>query len=153
MPVIVAKRPLPLPPTPLLYVVAVNNTNRSKMGVATVLALLRPRDKIICLHIIQPTQGELGDQGKSEVDEINQYYSEELRLFAPQDSKMVQVPLVDGKSTAQTVVEFVNDTCDPAPDFLCISPRSRVNDNEETSSLSAGVIGGAKCNVLFLKNK
>lgn len=153
MPVIISKRPLPPPPSPLLYVVAVNNSHRSKMGVATVLAILRPRDKIIVIHIIKPTQGELGDQGKSEVDEISQYYNEELRLFGPHDSSMVLVPLLDNKSTAQTVVEYVNETCDPPPDFLCISPRSRINHNEETSSLSAGVIGGAKCNVLFLKSK
>ena len=95
----------------------------------------------------------MGDQGESALEKLSSYYAEELRLFGPENSKVVSIPLVDGQTTAHTVVEYVNEICDPAPNFICLAPRARIGEHEELSSISNGIISGAKCNIFLLKDK
>lgn len=155
-PIIVAKAPLPPlgenGSTSLLFVVAVDSSERSKRGLALIMTLVKPKDRVICVHIVADTEGFQGDHGESDSKELEKFYRTELELFGPPQSSLIKIPQANGKTRAQMIVEFVNDTCEPRPDFLCISPRARISHHEELGSVSDGIVMDAKCNIIFCKS-
>ena len=156
-PIVVAKAPLPPlgengSSTSLLYVVAVDSSERSKKGLALIMTLVKPKDRVVCVHIAADTEGFQGDHGESDSKELEKFYRTELDLFGPAQSSLIKIPQANGKTRAQMIVEYVNDTCEPRPDFLCISPRARVSQHEELGSVSDGIVMDAKCNIIFCKS-
>ena len=154
LPVIVVKKPLPTEPkAPLTYVVAVDHSERSRKGLALVMSLVKPRDTLICLHVLMAEAGFQGDQGEEARRELELFLNAELEMFGPRNSSVVVIPQAEGHSRADIVAHFVNETVEPKPDFLCLSPRHRVTEAEELGSVSRGIVKAATCNIIFCKSR
>lgn len=151
MPVIIVKK-APSDRQALTYVVAVDGSDRSKRGFALIMTLLKPRDRLICLHVIQQQEGFEGDGGETATREVETYFKTEIELFGPPDSQFVALPQTNS-TRAELICNYVNEVSDPAPDFLCVSPRARLSPSDEQGSISRGIVHGARCNIIFTKLK
>jgi hypothetical protein len=116
------------------------------------MTMIKSKDRLICLHVAQTTEGYQGDHGAEATRELEIYFKNEMEMFGPASTSFVVLPQNEGKTRAQIICEFVNETCETKPDFLCLSPRARLTAAEELGSISAGIILDAKCNIIMTKS-
>lgn len=149
LPVIVIKNRLPEDASRgLTFCVCVNNSERAKRGLAVVLALMKPRDKLVCLHVISDEEGFAGDRGEEALREVKAYFDKECELFGPTEWGFIAVPTTN-KSRVDSIVAWVAEN---SPDFVCIAPRVRIDPSAETSSVTSGIIHAINTNIILVKN-
>ena len=122
-----------------LYVMAVDASNLSKLGLDVVYTLLTPKDEIIVIHVC--------DDDVNEVDTIKQYYEEDLEAYCPTSKHKFQF-IVNSthENAAYAIQDFVEDI---GADFLAVAPRSRSDGS--FASLTEQLVKLVRTNIIMCK--
>lgn len=141
MPVVVVKNICPL--SARFFIIAVDGSPLSKRGFDVVITLINPRDKLRVINVYNPLKTGSGCEPPPE--EIEEFYSNELKTIGPSDSKFKTLVKEGGVSLAEMLVEYANHN---RADFFALSPRTR----PELSAITEYVICNVNANVILCKN-
>lgn len=133
----------PLPSGRRSFIMAVNDSPRSKRGVDILLRFTNPRDTVLLVHFTTTLKYNrtLADQKNLMKD----YYERELHEVAPVDSRFEFVEIEHGADLAEAVVQYVNDS---NADVFAIAPRA----NRDRTSITETIMKGVLTSVLLCKN-
>jgi nucleotide-binding universal stress UspA family protein len=122
------------------FVLAVDGSLHSQLGLDILLRLVRPSDSLRVIHVTSR------DADRAEVERIKSYYEQELSHAAPADSAFVLLHSL-GNVVVNVICSFVNDM---NADFVALAPRAQ--REFEITDLTEGVIVNAKANIILCKN-
>jgi hypothetical protein len=135
-------------PPPLKYLLAVNETLRSRRGLDLLKKLLNPRDTLQLLYVSSR------DTTETQLQEIRSYYHHELSHHSggcPLDSTL-KIIAMTGRMLPDVILEYALEThCD----FLAVSPRAREErggGRKEAMSVTEQILLKSNCNVILCKN-
>lgn len=137
--------------TSLSFVVLVGTSDYSKKAFEIVLSLVKPRDKIYCIHANNGTHDE------ATLERVTRMYTEEIDLLAPIGSKFVMLQPIGGKDTETTIIDYLNENTDidGGPAFVAIAPRAReARQAQESgfSSLTKNLMMKVNSNMIIVKH-
>lgn len=145
IPVILVRNMLSEEKEGLTYVLSVTASNRSKHAFRLLVPLLKPKDKLIVLHIsFDPIETE-NLPPSCHPEAIQRYYEKEIEDNAPLGSSFQSIEHVPGQPVHETIATFVTEQ---EADFLALAPRYR----EALSSTTSHVIQKTKINLILFKN-
>lgn len=145
MPIIIVKEE-PRMNAPKNFVLAVNKSNASKLGLDILYTLIQPRDTLTVINIYDDTMDELGNTNHRAV---HQYYRKELEENSPTvNSKFVSVMKSGNERTIDTLNNYL-DNMEEYLDYFCIAPRLR--EDRTFSSLTDQVLLEVKANIILCK--
>jgi hypothetical protein len=125
---------------PKHIVMAVNNSNTSKLGLDIVYTLLGPRDRLTVVTISDHARADAATE---------QYYTNELRHHCPTtQSTFVNIRRTADDSLCDALNNYI-DRLDVEMDFLALAPRSR--EEKIVSSFTEKVIQEVKANIILCK--
>ena len=128
------------PEGPKTFLMAVKSGEHSKRGLDILLRLVGPRDSLRVLHVNQSSEG------CEVLQELQEYYTEELKELGPADSEFLLVP-GEGYSTVQdAILDQVNGP--QSPDFFALAPRARM----KMGVVAEELIAKARTSVVLCKN-
>lgn len=133
----------PLPSGARSFIMAVNDSPRSKRGLDILLRFTNPRDTVLLMHFTTTLKYNrtLADQKNAMKD----YYEHELQEVAPVNSRFEFVEIEHGADLANAVVQYVNDS---SADVFAIAPRA-IRDR---SSITEDIMKNVLTSVLLCKN-
>jgi hypothetical protein len=130
---------------PLRYLLAVNETIRSKRGLDLLKKLLNPRDTLRLIFISSR------DTTTAQLHEVHSYYHHELSHQSkgcPADSTLTVIPMA-GRMLPDVILEYARDMhCD----FIAVSPRPRYERRRDAMSVTEQILLKSNCNVIICKN-
>ena len=127
------------------------NVLRDSKAFEIVLSLVKPRDKIYCIHANNGTHDE------ATLERVTRTYTEEIELLAPIGSKFVMLQPIGGKDTETTIIDYLNESTDieGGPAFVAIAPRAReARQAQESgfSSLTKNLMMKVNSNMIIVKH-
>lgn len=136
-PCIIIKRPICRGPRN--FVMCVNDTQQSRLGLDILLRLVNPRDTVICVHFTSM------ESDISQCEAMKRSYEEDLEIYGPLNSLFCLVEKPMGKALTHAMVDYVNEAeCD----MFAIAPRAK----HRLSSISDYVVNNVQCSVMLCKN-
>jgi nucleotide-binding universal stress UspA family protein len=137
-PIIVIKRPLR--DGPLKYLYAVNGSMQSKNGLDILLKIIKPRDTLILLHVMDSETPDVDGY----LPDMKAYYKRELEEYGPPDSTLRVFMKERGTAITSAIVNYAEEE---NPDFFVIAPRSKIN----VSSITEYIINHLSMSVVLCK--
>jgi nucleotide-binding universal stress UspA family protein len=137
-PIIVIKRPLP--DGPLRYLYAVNGSMQSKSGLDILLKIVKPRDTLILLHVMDSETPDVDGY----LPDMKAYYERELAEYGPPNSSLRIFMKERGMAITSALVNYAEED---NPDFFVIAPRSKIS----VSSITEYIINHVSMSVVLCK--
>ena len=145
VPIILVKKDIPPVGLCRTFAVCVSKSKHTSECLDIVLNLVRPKDKIICLHCIDPDF-----QADESLQLLRAEYENDLHAVGPPGSTF-EVVVKDGNQTAgDAITEYINFKHDTVIDFVALAPRQ--TDDGKFSSLTEHLISNAKTNIIICKH-
>jgi hypothetical protein len=145
IPVILVRKPIPEDKTALTYVLSVTASDRSKHAFRLLLPLLKPRDRLVVLHVSYDPLEVEDLPASAHPDAIRRYYEKEVEENAPVGSSFHSIEHVPGQPVHETIAAFVEEQ---EADFLALAPRYR----QSLSSTTSHLLQKSKMNLILFKN-
>lgn len=137
-PIIVIKRPLR--DGPLKYLYTVNASMQSKSGLDILLKIVKPRDTLILLHVMDAETPDVDGY----LPDMKAYYERELSEYGPPDSHFRIYEKGRGTAITSAIVNYAEDE---DPDFFVTAPRSKIS----VSSITEYIINHVSMSVVLCK--
>ena len=137
-PIVIVKRDCE--PGPNHFVMTVNGSNASKLGLDILYALVGPRDSLTVITISEHSRADAA---------IEDYYAAELLENCPTTSTRFESIQRTGSDTIHDTLNDYLRNLENGLDFLVIAPRSRVDNI--FSSFTERVIQDVKANIILCK--
>jgi len=131
---------------PKNFVMSVNKSNASKMGLDILYTLISPRDSLTIINI---NDSSIDAMGNSDSREVRNYYERELEDNCPTTRfKFVSVVKSGVVATIDTLKDYL-DNMEEYLDYFCIAPRLR--QDRMFSTLTDQVLLEVKANIVLCK--
>lgn len=144
-PVIIVKEE-PRMNCPKNFVMSVNKSNASKLGLDILYTLLTPRDSLTVINIFDDSMDAMGN---TDHREVRNYYERELEDNCPTtNAKFVSVMKSGNERTIDTLKNYL-DSMEEYLDYFCVAPRLR--ENRVFSTLTDQVLLEVKANIILCK--
>ena len=144
IPVILIRKPIPEDQPHLTYVMSVTSSDRSKSAFRLLLPLLRPRDKLIVIHITLDMVEYEALPSYTHPSSVQRHYEREIEEYAPLNSSFHLIEHVPGQPSHQTISDFMKQE---EADFLVLAPRYR----QALSSTTSHLIQKTRVNMVLFK--
>lgn len=129
---------------PKSYLMAVDESDRSKIGLDILFTLIKPHDTITVIHVTAVALDELGN---AESNLIYDYYTGTLSDDAPTtNTKFISILKKEGKTVGELIKEKVDEL---EPDFFALSPRR--DPEHKITALTEQMIVSVKANIILCK--
>lgn len=127
---------------PSTYLLAVNETLRSRRGLDILKKLLNPRDILRMLYVSHR------DTSHEVLNEIQSYYNNEIRYYLPPGSTLTIIPMA-GRMLPDVILQYANEIqCD----YIAVSPRPKCDRKANSMSVTEQILLKSNCNVVICKN-
>jgi hypothetical protein len=132
-----------IPVGPRSFIMAVDESPRSKRGLDIFMRFLNPRDSVTLVHFT--TTLKISQAFADMKNIIKDYYEAELRETGPVNSKFEFFEYESGADLAHVIVDYVNDA---TADVFAIAPRA----TKDRSSITETIVTNVLMSVLLCKN-
>lgn len=128
-------------PGPKSYIMSVNASNTSKMGLDTLYTLLTPRDTLTVVHVLMESTDD------RTLEATRRYYEEDLAENCPTANATFHCLVKPGaKPVADALDEYVNER---KPSFFVLAPRAR--EGAAFTSITEQMILRIHTNIILCK--
>jgi nucleotide-binding universal stress UspA family protein len=128
--------------TGTIYLLAVNETLRSRRGLDILKKLLNPRDTLRMLYVTSR------DTSHEQLNEVQTYYNQEIQYYLPVNSSLTMMTMA-GRMLPDVILQYATEiSCD----FIAISPRPKREKREGAMSVTEQILLKSNCNVVICKN-
>jgi nucleotide-binding universal stress UspA family protein len=124
------------------YLLAVNETLRSRRGLDILKKLLNPKDTVRMLYVTHR------DTTTEQLNEVQSYYGQEIKYYCPVNSSLTVMAMA-GRMLPDVILQYAMEiSCD----FIAISPRPKYEKKEHAMSVTEQILLKSNCNVVICKN-
>jgi hypothetical protein len=121
-----------------VFIVAVNESHKSRIGLDILYRLMTSRDKLICLFVAT------SDADKQKIERLRDYYECDMIDFGPADSQFVVLHASLEREVGETMINYVNES---DADFFAVAPRSK----QTLSSVSDYLVSHSHKSIVLCK--
>lgn len=127
---------------PATYLLAVNETLRSRRGLDILKKLLNPRDVVKMLFVSSR------DTSDESIAQVQSYYNHEIQYYLPPGSTLTIIPM-SGRMLPDVILQYGNEIqCD----YIAVSPRPKYERRTNAMSVTEQILLKSNCNVVICKN-